>query len=67
MLTSPSDNAKQRLRYSIMTTTAGGGQVLHTFSLMLLSCSILSVFSYLTVESLYSWRGMGGFEFKIQP
>lgn len=35
-----------------MTTTAGGGQALHIFSLMLLSCFILSVFSDLTVESL---------------
>lgn len=50
-----------------MTTTAGGGQALHIFSLMLLSCFILSVFSDLTVESLYSWRGAGGFEFKIWP
>lgn len=50
-----------------MTTTAGGGQALHIFSLMLLSCFILSVFSDLTVESLYSWRVWGDLNLKYGP
>lgn len=52
-----------------MTTTAGGGQALHIFSLIFLFFSfILSVFPRLNCrKTVYSWRVVGGFEFKIRP